>query len=266
MGIEINAVKSFELLKNKNIKIDNLATLGRQFLYIKPKKFIKYIDKNRRKKYLDLKWLDNADGFFKVCGAKNIDSFDFSEYENANHIWDMNKSIIEEYKNKYDLLFDGGTLEHIFNFPIAIKNCMEMIKVGGHFLSITCANNFSGHGFYQFSPELFFRIFSKENGFENTEIYISENNIWYRVLDPNSVKSRVLFKNSQQTYIIIFSKKTKICEIFQSFPYQSDYVDLWKGTEHTTHRQLLKKILEKLSYLYKEIFIKYDKRFFKRIK
>ena len=68
-------------------------------------------------------------------------------------------------KNKYTLVIDGGCLEHIFNFPVAIKNCMEMLQEGGHFIGITPANNLMGHGFYQFSPELYFRIFSKENGF-----------------------------------------------------------------------------------------------------
>jgi hypothetical protein len=31
--------------------------------------------------------------------------------------------------------------------------------------AVTPANNQMGHGFYQFSPELFFRVFSQENGY-----------------------------------------------------------------------------------------------------
>jgi len=42
----------------------------------------------------------------------------------------MSQPIDTIHKNKYDLVFDGGTLEHVFNFPVAIKNCMEMVKVG----------------------------------------------------------------------------------------------------------------------------------------
>ena len=41
-----------------------------------------------------------------------------------------------------------------------------MATVQDHFVRITPANNFFGHGFYQFTPELFFRIFSAANGFE----------------------------------------------------------------------------------------------------
>src|SRR5438477_418150 len=78
---------------------------------------------------------------------------------------DMNEPIPDKFKETYTAVLDGGSLEHVFNFPVAIKNCMEMVKVGGHYLAITPANNFFGHGFYQFSPELYFTVLSKENGF-----------------------------------------------------------------------------------------------------
>ena len=42
-----------------------------------------------------------------------------------------------------------------------------MVKLGGHFIGVYPIDNFCGHGFYQFLPELFFRCFSQENGFES---------------------------------------------------------------------------------------------------
>jgi hypothetical protein len=98
-------------------------------------------------------------------GAQRVESIDQSDYEHASIIHDLNEPIPESLKKSFSCVFDGGTLEHVFNFPLAIKNCMEMVAVGGHFLGITCANNFTGHGFYQFSPELFYRVFSPENGY-----------------------------------------------------------------------------------------------------
>ena len=65
----------------------------------------------------------------------------------------MNTPIYGSLKNRFSALLDAGTIEHVFNFPQAIRNCMEMVKVGGHFIQVTVANNFIGHGFYQFSPE-----------------------------------------------------------------------------------------------------------------
>lgn len=91
---------------------------------------------------------------------------DASKYEGASVVQDLNQPVPDSLKERFDAIFDGGTLEHVFNIPAALKNCMEMTKVGGRFYMHTCANNLCGHGFYQFSPELFYRVFSEQNGFE----------------------------------------------------------------------------------------------------
>lgn len=178
MGVDLNAIKALNYLRNKNINFGQTITLGRQGLWIKPKNIYKGLTGRSlelKEKLEKLSSFNFAEDLFKIFGSDAVTSIDFSDYEGATIVHDMNIPINTELKNKYDIVFDGGTLEHIFNFPQAIKNCMEMIKVGGYFLSITCCNNLSGHGFYQFSPELFFRVFSKENGFSETEIFISEN-------------------------------------------------------------------------------------------
>ena len=41
-----------------------------------------------------------------------------------------------------------------------------MLTVGGSIFVNTPANNMMGHGFYQFSPELMYRIFAEANGFD----------------------------------------------------------------------------------------------------
>ena len=102
-----------------------------------------------------------------TSARKDTISIDASAYENATMVHDMNLPVGDELKQKFSVVIDGGTLEHVFNFPTAIRNCMEMLKVGGHFFAHTMANNFMGHGFYQFSPELFYRVFSPENGFRD---------------------------------------------------------------------------------------------------
>ena len=74
----------------------------------------------------------------------------------------MNNPIDTVHHEKYDVVIDGGSLEHIFNFPVAISNCMMSLKKGGSLFMFTTCNNHTGHGFYQFSPELMYRIFQKK--------------------------------------------------------------------------------------------------------
>ena len=51
-----------------------------------------------------------------MLGAKSIDSIDFSDYENASIIHDLNIDLPNNLENKYSLVLDWGTLEHFFNF------------------------------------------------------------------------------------------------------------------------------------------------------
>jgi hypothetical protein len=108
---------------------------------------------------------------------------------------------------------------------------MEMVAVGGHFLAITPCNNWMGHGFYQFSPELFFRAFSEENGFNLQHMFTcrSLRGRWYRVSDPKSIGQRVELINNYQTSLLIQAKRLRETEVFATAPQQSDYVAIWTG-------------------------------------
>jgi hypothetical protein len=171
-----------------------------------------------------------AEPFFALLGASDTVSIDASSYEGASIVHDMNMPIGENLKDAFSVVIDGGSLEHIFNFPVAIRNCMEMVQIGGHYLGITPANNFMGHGFYQFSPELYYRIFSKENGFAVERIIIFEsvtNAQWLQVVDPDSIKKRVELINSKPTYLLVHARKIENRPVFAHPPQQSDYVHTW---------------------------------------
>jgi hypothetical protein len=104
-----------------------------------------------------------AEKLLRAFGATEIVSGDGSPYEGATFIHDFNNPLPEEITDQYDTVFDGGSLEHIFNVPVALANLMKLTRVGGRLLSVNGANNMLGHGFYQFSPELLFsRVFRAE--------------------------------------------------------------------------------------------------------
>src|SRR5829696_928079 len=64
-----------------------------------------------------------AEPFLEHLGAEKIVSFDASDYENASVAHDFNQPIPAEFRNRFSVVLDGGKLEHVFNFPIAINNC-----------------------------------------------------------------------------------------------------------------------------------------------
>jgi SAM-dependent methyltransferase len=173
-----------------------------------------------------------AEPFFARLGAGTTDSFDYSDFEEATFVHDMNEPIPPDHRERYSLVLDSGSLEHIFNFPCAIRNCMEMVRPGGHFVSITPANNFFGHGFYQFSPELYFTVLSAENGFEMKTMMAFEetaNAVWYDVRRPQDVRERVTLLNAEPVYLCLIAQRTAVKPIFQRTPQQSDYLVRWNG-------------------------------------
>jgi hypothetical protein len=120
---------------------------------------------------------------------------------------------------------------------MAIRNCMEMLRCGGRFFIHTGANNLCGHGFYQFCPELFYRIFSLENGFEIERVIlhrVGPYGRWYEVPDPKEIRSRVELITFTPIHLIVQAKRTRLAPIFANAPQQSDYVALWEETSNAS--------------------------------
>jgi SAM-dependent methyltransferase len=137
--------------------------------------------------------------------ATRVESIDKSAYEKATHIHDFNEPLPGDLYQKYDTVLDMGTLEHIYNAPQAFKNCSQLCKRGGQLLHVLPANNFCGHGLWQFSPELFFSLYCKSNGYIETEVFLADlanTAKWYRVKEP-AAGERVNVSSSTPLYVLV---------------------------------------------------------------
>ena len=202
--------------------------------------------------------IQDTQKFLEFIGAKEISAMDISEYENANILHDLNEPIGDELKEKFTFILDGGTLEHVFNFPTALSNAMQMVEVGGHLAIIEGGNNFLGHGFYQFSPELFYRALSEENGFTVKRMIAAEvGGNWYEVSDPKKVRSRVELSNAKPTYLMTLAEKTASVKPFGKMPQQSDYQAQWETEDNSKNSGNssggIKNLLKRNRILYKTL-------------
>lgn len=187
--------------------------------------------------------LNYADAFLlSICGAAGVESLDASSYEQATHIHDMNSPLPARLHSRFDTILEAGSLEHIFNFPQAIANLMRALKPGGRLFIQTPANNYFGHGFYQFSPELFYRVLSPANGFDIKRMRVLEHfypchffaTDLHEVTDPARIGKRVQLINNQPALLLIDARKTEEKPLFETPPQQSDYVPLWESNTATT--------------------------------
>lgn len=235
MGLEKNGAALLLKMWMENVRLGRFISLGRQNVHLD---WDDYATVARR---LGIPFSGEIptymDDIIKALGATSVESMDFSSYEGAALVHDLNQPVPKEWHESVDTLFDGGSLEHVFNFPTAIANCMNMVRAGGQFVMVNMANNYCGHGFYQFSPELFFRIFSPANGFSVVEMYLATTSgEAFLVKDPEEAKGRVELCCGQPILILLRARRDRVLPIFERFPQQSDYVQLWKDPRETSVR------------------------------
>jgi SAM-dependent methyltransferase len=239
MGLDINSVQFLIAAHKKGIRFDHTVMLGRHSLNVFPRTMTAVLERhglNAEKFKIAGADIAYAEPFFEALGAKQVDSMDNSDFEGAKLVHDLNLPIPPEWKEKFDVVYDGGTMEHVFNFPVALRNSMELLRPGGHLFMHTCANNLCGHGFYQFSPELFYRALSPENGFEVERMVIHRvgpYGNWHEVSDPNAIRSRVELITFTPMHLLVQAKRTSVKPIFAQSPQQSDYTAMWQAADPT---------------------------------
>ena len=126
-------------------------------------------------------------------------------------------------------------MEHVFNYPTALRNAMEMLKKDGRLFIHTPVNNTSGHGFYQFSPELFYAALSAENGFEVERLVIHRTGPygrWYQVSNSDKIRERVELITFTPIMALVQAKRVEVKPIFEKWPQQAIYADMWQTGEN----------------------------------
>jgi SAM-dependent methyltransferase len=166
MGISRSDTLLFMMELKKQPFNGSILQLGRQDIFFDYTVFTQYAAENNvtlnnvEVSHRDNPWLNNVQTiddstFFKSLGFDKVHSLDASGFEDATYVADLNHPVPESLHGKYDVVFNGGTLEHVFNVPVALCNIHNLLKVGGKHISYLPTHNFVDHGFYQFSPTLF---------------------------------------------------------------------------------------------------------------
>lgn len=174
-----------------------------------------------------------ADDLLRLLGAEQVHALDASDFEGADLVHDMNQPVPADWHERYDVVVDGGTLEHIFDFPRALANAIQMVRPGGHYLAMTPSNGDLGHGFYQFSPELLFRALSPQHGYEVEVAWLGEELIvpgrtrWWSIVDPDHLHRRGTYRGRGSQYLFVRARRTGPFPGWAP-PQQSDYTAAWQ--------------------------------------
>jgi hypothetical protein len=256
MGVSRVTAEYLIAARKEGVRFDRTLTIGRQNLFAGPHWAWKKLTAAGvepaipKRDYLDAfeesKWF--ADPLLRALGATELSSLDASGWEGAEIVHDLNRPVPDQLHQRFSLVYDGGSIEHVFNVPTVLRNYMEMVEVGGHLIVQTNADGHMGHGLYQFSPELFYRVLSAENGFvvehvtamvddvawgrlSNVAIPYELRGPWYDVADPAQVRERVVLECEGPVVLHVQARRVEAVPVLQSPPQQSDYAATWAAAE-----------------------------------
>ena len=246
MAITVHTYKLLKHYSEKILNFGNVLSLGRLDILISKDEYKKFNIPFSKNVYV------NNDFFFDFK-FNSFKSLDASEFEGSEIIHDLNKPI-EKDIGKYDTIIDFGTSEHVFDIVQNLKNINYLCKNGGHIIHCLPANNNCGHGFWQFSPELFFQLYNEKNCFYETELILInmlEKNKFYKV-ENYTYLERLDFNSDVPLYLFVKTKKRNNQNFGPIF--QSDYEKQWKNiTSEESKKSNLSKLFKNLKNNFKKI-------------
>lgn len=220
MGIHINLVPQLLNFSKRENPVGTILTLGVQGL---PDN-------------------EDPDSFYKKLGFSGFETLDRSNFEGAQHIFDLNNEALpESLTGRFGAVLNGGTMEHIFHVPNALNSMTKMLQPKGYVIHIVPCNGWVNHGFYQISPTLMFDYYAAA-GFRLIESFLCSFDLetpekWtLRFIDRDDLGhgNAGAIVNSIHNYVFIAQRGDRIIE--QPIPTQF----LYSNKESDAHKTLYK--------------------------
>ncbi|MEM9499612.1 MAG: class I SAM-dependent methyltransferase [Pseudomonadota bacterium] len=186
-----------------------------------------------------------SENLLKLLGFGDVETMDFSDYQGATLLHDLNRLPAQELENQFDLIIDGGTTEHVFNIPVALEGLYRMLSPGGRLISVNGLNGWYSHGMYQFTPELVWTFWHRacncrvhdcrgvpqrpDQGYDHVVFE-----------DPGQTGRRLRLRDKigpGRTYLVYEIEKTPDSHL-PDYALQSDYEAKWQGAANAGQTRL----------------------------
>lgn len=145
----------------------------------------------------------------------------------------------DDLAKRFDVIYDGGTCEHVSELPTAFRNIDRMLKPGGVLIGHSPANNWINHGFYEISPEMVYGFWEKAMGYEVLDVLLqpmlpnfAHQTAWTTNPNQTGVRPRVKGRLPVASPIVLhYVVRKPEARVQTSSAYQTDYQNRWDDTQ-----------------------------------
>jgi hypothetical protein len=144
-----------------------------------------------------------AERMFDRLGLGKMTTLDASPYEAPPGAMflqhDLNLPVPAALHGAFGFIFDGGTLEHVFNMPMALTNLFHLLQPGGRVVGLNPLNGWPEHGMYQLTAELVYGFWKRMAGCRVLACRaISATPGWYHrdIPDPQETGRRTRYRGA----------------------------------------------------------------------
>jgi SAM-dependent methyltransferase len=116
--------------------------------------------------------------FFGALGFERVDSLDVLDDEQPTFVHDLNRELPAELLDRYDVVFDTGTLIHVFDQRAAFRNLGRALVEDGRAIHVVPSTNHVDVGYYMHSPQLFADFYAANGWRLETLRYCEFEPLW----------------------------------------------------------------------------------------
>ena len=157
---------------------------------------------------------------FQAMGIE-ADFVDIAATRGREIVLDLNQPLPAALAGQYDLVYDGGTLEHCFNVGQVMRNIAALAKTGGFILHVNPLNYYN-HGFFNFNPTFYHDWYAQTGNQVVGPCYA----MFGPVLEPRLVPLEPThpFREAPARAVVVVAAR-KLADTPAGWPMQSKYRD-----------------------------------------
>ena len=104
----------------------------------------------------------SAESFFKALECE-FTVVDIKKWRGNELVLDLNYAVPESLYGAYDIIVDGGTIEHCFNIGTVMSNTLKMMSAGGYVVHWN-PMHMPNHGFFNLNPTFYYDWYLNNGG------------------------------------------------------------------------------------------------------